>query len=228
MPTERHDLQGSLPDYVVKGLKADTNGIFSGSAVRHFEVGNKNQRIDKRWLTRAAAPDPFGGLPFVNATAEIDAPLVIVTYNFGGIEAGFEADDDTITFELDTSMAEEPIETHPNFVQLAKLYGWDQTVRMFAQLMPTNGQQGKTALSSGKKSKGKANPLFGTDSWLAIGVVYKKTYASSVIPGWLWEGIGTIVSKPPDIGKFHLPAESKKRNWLKLAPLASQIGRAHV
>ncbi|MEO6752170.1 MAG: hypothetical protein ABIP85_10355, partial [Chthoniobacteraceae bacterium] len=54
-----------------------------------------------------------------------------VTLHFEGI-ADDEKDDDQVTFELDTSMAEDPIQTHPFFDTLKTRYAWDAAKEQFA------------------------------------------------------------------------------------------------
>jgi hypothetical protein len=215
--------RGNLPAYVVKSLRRDKIGIYSGSVTRTFQVGEENQRIDPLWLDPALAPAPWG-LPCVDATAAITPPVCVVTYNYEGASGGDNSfSEDEVTFELDTTMAEEPIETHPSFAALKKLYGWDQDERRFNEFLAQVPKEGALA---GTKEKGKPNPLFGVDSYLAIGCVYRKTYAARTLPAAILRGIGTIVEKPPDIGQFHLPSSISKRNWLKLAPKISKRGSA--
>ena len=62
-------------------------------------------------------------------------------------------DEDQVTFELDTSMAEDPIQTPPFFDTLKTRYAWDAAKEQFAETLPeSSGEQ--TALSgSGKKSR---------------------------------------------------------------------------
>ena len=164
------------------------------------------------------------GLPFRsrNFTQEDDGTFKVVLH-FEGVTFEFN-DDDKVTFELDTSMNEDPIQTHPFFDTLKKRYGWDEVKEQFAETLPEqSGQQ--TALSgSGKKVK--KNPMFGVDNWLVVGAVFRKTYAARVIPSGLLRGIGTIIDRPPGIEQFKIPSAAKKRNWLKLAPKIKRRGNA--
>jgi hypothetical protein len=218
------NVRGALPPYIVKSIRRDQNGIFAGVAERHFMVGEVNQRIDLIWLTPASAPNPWG-LPCTDASGEInDAGVCIVTYQYQGLDQSWTfAEEDQVTFELDTSMNEDPIETHPAFKQLKKIYGWSQTERMFAESVPNINTGNALTTTAGKTIP---NPLFGTDTWLTIGAIYRRTYAARSIPSTVLQGIGTIVKRPPDIGQFKLPADSKKRNWLKLSPKVSRTGNA--
>ena len=144
-----------------------------------------------------------------------------VTLHFEGLES--EAQDDQTTFEFDVSMSEDPIESHPNFDAIAAKYGWDDVERSFPKSAPEASESGSAL---GKKSKAKTNPLYGVESYLAVGAVYRKTYASRTIPSGVLRGIGSIVERPPGVGQFNLPSTGGKRNWLKLAPKIRRRGNS--
>jgi len=136
-----------------------------------------------------------------------------VTLHFEGMTDDAK-DEDQVTFELDTSMAEDPIQTPPFFDTLKTRYAWDAAKEQFAETLPeSSGEQ--TALSgSGKKAK--KNPLFGVDNWLVVGAVFRKTYAARNIPSGILRGIGTIVDKPPGIEQFKIDAPASMRNPLRV------------
>lgn len=144
-----------------------------------------------------------------------------VTLHYEGLED--EAKDDQTTFEFDVSMSEDPIESHPNFDAIAEKYGWDEVEKAFPKF-PPGGTSDGGALS--KKTKAKKNPLYGTESYLAVGAIFRKTYATRTIPPGVLRGIGSIVERPPDIGQFRLPSTGSKRNWLKLAPKIRRRGNS--
>jgi len=146
-----------------------------------------------------------------------------VTLHFEGI-SGEEPRDDQMTFELDTSLAEEPIQTHPFFETLKTRYAWDKEKEQFAETLPEAGGQ-QTALS-GSGTNPKKNPMFGTDNWLVVGAVFRKTYAAKTIPPSILRGIGTVVDKPPGIEQFNIPGAARRRNWLKMAPKIKRKGNA--
>lgn len=146
-----------------------------------------------------------------------------VVLRFEGREAGPPTDEQT-TFEFDVSMSEDPIEAHPNFEAIARKYGWDEVERAFPKTAPGGSTSDGSAL--GKKSKPGKNPLYGTESYLAVGAVFRKTSAARSIPGSVLRGIGGIVESPPNIGAFHIPGTGGKRNWLKLAPKIRRRGNA--
>jgi hypothetical protein len=157
-----------------------------------------------------------------NFSQEDDGTYKVVLH-FEGIAAEGPADDQ-VTFELDTSMNEDPIQTHPFFDTLKTRYHWDAVKEQFSETLPeSSGQQ--TALSGGSQ-KTKKNPLFGVENWLVIGAVFRKTYSARTIPAGLLRGIGTIVDKPSGIEQFRIPSAAKKRNWLKMAPKIKRKGNA--
>lgn len=217
-------VRGHLPDYVVRSLRRDRNGIFSGQVAVPHLVDMNQARVRLEWMNPTVAPKLWG-IPVVGVTAELNPPAVWVLFDYQGLDPnGGAPTDDDVTFEIDGSMSEDPIETHPSFLGLLKSkYGWDQNERRFAETIGSSGG-GDTALS-GEKKAGKANPLFGTDSWLAVGAIYRRTYAARAIPPSAFFGIGTITSRPPDIGQFNMPSLGK-RNWLKLAPKIVRTGNA--
>ena len=169
-------------------------------------------------------PDLGVGLPYRSRTfSQEDDGTFKVVLHFEGVPTEF-SEQDQVTFELDASMSEDPIQTHPFFDTLKTRCHWDAVKEQFSEALPaTAGQQ--TALSGGSQ-KLKKNPLFGVENWLAIGAVFRKTYAARTIPSGLLRGIGTIVEKPPGIEQFKIPSAAKKRNWLKLAPKIKRKGNA--
>ena len=172
----------------------------------------------------------------LNVTSDLGIGLPLVTRSFkqsedGGYEVTLhyegiddEPKEDQTTFEFDVSMSEDPIESHPNFDALAEKYGWDEVEKAFPKFPPGTATSDGSAL--GKKSKAKKNPLYGTESYLAVGAIFRKTYAVRTIPAGVLRGIGSIVERPPDIGQFHMPSTGSKRNWLKLAPKIRRRGNS--
>ncbi len=146
----------------------------------------------------------------------------MVTCQFEGPGSSIGSDDN-ITFELDTTMSEDPIESHPNFAAIADKYGWNATEKAFQINMPGT-QKTTVALKNGTSLDKATNPLYGVQSFLAFGCVFRKTYASKTIPSNIFESVGSIVSAPPSIGQFALPTAPTKRNWLKMSPKLRRRG----
>jgi len=171
-----------------------------------------------------ALPNLGIDLPYRSRTfSQEDDGTFKAVLHFEGVTAQY-ADEDSVTFELDASMNEDPIQTHPFFDTLKVRYHWDAVKEQFSETLSQGGGQ-QTALSGGSQ-KTKKNPLFGVENWLVIGAVFRKTYAAKTIPSGLLRGIGTIVDKPPGIEQFKIPSAAKKRNWIKLAPKIKRKGNA--
>jgi hypothetical protein len=217
-------LQGVLPDYRVKSLRRDKTGVYRGVIIRHFLVGTVGQRVDPAWLSESAAPNIWS-IPLDNADAQVlNNGVCEVTYNYEGVDPNSPPNDERETqFELDTTFAGEDIETHPKFKELAREYGWDPIERRFSEQLPETSGQNGFAKNGGKN---KENPLFGTDQWLVVGAIFRRTRALLSVPDEALRGIGTIVERPPSIGSFQLPSDSKNRNWLKMAPQITKRGNA--
>ena len=226
-----------FPDYIIKSLSRNELGIFAGLVERHFKIGTVGQRIDPAWMLPENAPRPWS-IPCRDTDATIEDAMCIVSYRYqgGGDTAPRE---DEVTYRLESTMAEKPIQTHPKFVsQLEALYDFGehttatgQTYTGFSQYLTHNFDSTKkgqflNALSAANGKNETLNPLFGLDTYFSVSVVFVKTYAvpASRMPGHLLNGIGTIVPTPAGVGQFHLPPAARKRNWLKLAPNLSKKG----
>jgi hypothetical protein len=139
-------------------------------------------------------------------------------------EGADEPKEDQKTFEIDASMAEEAIKTHPNFEALKKTFGWDESLGSFSEYLPGDTSSGGLASGSQSGSTRKKSKMYGVESWLVAGAMYRVSYASKTVPSSIFQGIGTVQT-PPQIGKFNLP-NLGKRNWLKLAPKVRMRGNS--
>jgi hypothetical protein len=135
----------------------------------------------------------------------------------GGFEVsltyeGLEDDptDDQADFELDVSMSDDPIQTHPMFAVLKALYGWDTAEERFPETDPNQ----------------QPSPAYGAESYLTVGAVFRITTTRRSIPGSVLKGIGTITAAPPGIAQFQIPNADGQRNWLKSAPKIKRKGNA--
>jgi hypothetical protein len=121
-------------------------------------------------------------------------------------------------------MAEEAIKTHPKFEDLKKQFGWDESLNTFSEYLPSDTSSGGLSGGSQNGSARKKSKMYGVESWLVAGAIYRVTYASKTVPQSIFSGIGTVQT-PPSIGKFNLP-NLGKRNWLKLAPKVRMRGNS--
>ena len=207
-----------------------TTGITGGISETGVATVDVPIYVDTLLDALTAMPQNLGiGLPYRSRTfAQEDDGTFKVTLHFEGLSNdGPQNDDEKVTFELDTSMAEDPIQTHPFFDKLKSRYGWDAVKEQFAETLPeSDGGQQSALGGASDSSKTKKNPLFGVESWLVVGAIFRKTYAARIIPASILRGIGTIIGRPPGIEQFRIPSAAKKRNWLKLAPKIKRRGNA--
>lgn len=117
-----------------------------------------------------------------------------------------------ITEELDFSMHEEPIQSHPNFfvseTGIATVYKYDQFTKTFAKT----------------KSNGDPNPLYGCTSYLAMTAIFRKNQSVGNLAeiNGLFDNIGKISGPTSELVSIPVIAW---RNWLKLTPkIVSRAG----
>jgi len=171
----------------------------------------------------------------ISYTPSIDGiTLPVVSRSFrqseeGGYEVsitleGLEKEPTEKVFEIDASMAEEAIKTHPKFEDLKKTFGWDESLGTFSEYLPNDTSSGGLSSGSQNGSTRKKSKMYGVESWLVAGALYRVSYSSTTVPSSIFYGVGTVQT-PPSIGKFNLP-NLGKRNWLKLAPKVRMRGNS--
>ena len=126
--------------------------------------------------------------------------------------------------ELDFSLTQEKINTHPNFFPtggLKETYGWQDDGSgggSFPATMPasttTNGTQKNKATTT-------ANPLYNRDTWWAPGLIYMVTRTLETCPSDVFQNIGAIDEPRQAEYGVKLPTRFVNRNWLKMAPQVS-------
>lgn len=166
--------RGTLPDYYTGTFRRAENGICTGTAWRLFRVGGVNQRINPAWLTAAAAPDPFGGVPFTgDAVAEPPSDgHVKVTYNYAGVEVSFEPDEFP-SFTITVHPQSLPIQQHPRFAAFEKLWGpYDEELQSFPKYLAKGATvANETPEDEATATGAKISPGFGLSQWYAFGIV---------------------------------------------------------
>ena len=109
-----------------------TTGISGGISETGVATVEVPMFVDTLAEALSVLPNLGIGIPYRSRafTQEGDGGFK-VTLHFEGI-ADDAKDDDQVTFELDTSMAEDPIQTHPFFDTLKTRYAWDAAKEQFA------------------------------------------------------------------------------------------------
>lgn len=99
-----------LPDYVVTNFSREKTGILTGTVIRHFKIGQANQRLKALWTAISSAPDPGWGIPCVAAPGTIRDGLFIVEYRYEGIETEYSFEDANVIVQWEPTESEESIE----------------------------------------------------------------------------------------------------------------------
>jgi hypothetical protein len=166
----------------------------------------------------------------VNRRYDRDGSMGIYTYTFEGFLANHEV---IYVYELEFSMNQEPIETHPNFEVFEPKFGPYNPLDRVWPRVPTSRQAQAAGLPGGgdAASSTVTNPLFGTTSFLSPGATFRKMYTDTSIAETDLDGIGTI-RQPDGLDDFNKEfsewvQNQSKRNWLKLAPKINKRGGAY-
>lgn len=162
---------------------------------------------------------PFG-FPIVNREAdETEVGSFMLKLTFEGLAGEGTRDvdnasEDILEAELDGNMSGDTLKSHPNWQFIAAKYGYSTTTEEFPVNMPTTAGQAA-----------QPNDLHGSDSYLAVGAIFRLSFATKNPPSSIIDKIGEIFSLPPRYDLLGLPAPRGKRNWLKLAPKIDRRGR---
>lgn len=215
-----------------RAWRTDKNNLTTGAIEFHREEAFDKPSFE--YLGLRSGPRLSGvsrlvsGVSCVGAERTYDEKMqmAIYTYSFEGLGTSDFEPLEQPTFELDFTMREEPIETHPAFEKLARDYFWNYERKEFARNIPQDSSKAGLA-SANDPTKRATNPMYGVTSYLVPGVVYRRSYTSTYLPNYVVNGIGTIVV-PPGIANFSslLDILGGGRNWLKLAPKVQQRGTA--
>jgi hypothetical protein len=201
------NVKGILPAQLLHSVQVDRHGLISATVKRY-------RLLSESGFLEALRDAPAIGLPLVGVQYAIQNGRAEIDYAYEGIDPSLADPSELTTYELDTSMSEDSIKTHPSFAKLKKIYGWDDEKEQFPEFLPDSAGADNALQASGTSTQQKSD-LAGADSYLSVGAIYRITYAARSMPAGLLRGIGTIVT-PPGIGRFSIDAG--QRNWLKLAP----------
>jgi hypothetical protein len=207
---------------IVGETQAHATGLITGS--RDASTGEVTSTIMYRVPTEsdcrsyAGGPHPTIDIPEVSRSwSELEGCLgfdLTITYK-GKPEADDVVEDD---YSLDVSFSEEPIQSHPNWDYIKKLYRAtveDDKVK-FQEYVRFSGK-GKQSTVKGSKGFSK-NPMFGVETWLVLKAVLRREYTSTKRPNLSM--IGKIVKKAP--GGFATPED---HDWLVMPPKSRRKGK---
>ncbi|MEM7700060.1 MAG: hypothetical protein AAF236_16825 [Verrucomicrobiota bacterium] len=171
--------------------------------------------------------DPnFMGLELVSRTlgnwdAKTDLAGFQVDLNYAGGDPELLGQE---SWSFDTSFRNEPIEKHPHFPTLRDIYGgeigpdgrvvWPETVPAELRQATRQGLR-ETA------GEDRANPMFGTDSYLVFAAIAKRSYVTTSLTS-VFRNVGRVVPRLP--GDAPDISFDEERQWLKMAPKPSQVG----
>lgn len=206
------NVYGDHQEIHIGTFQMDRVGLVSGSVQVH--------KVESQWgdgtvnnpryplLSIFSAPNM--GIPCVGCERTYKPGRGIYTYTYEGVVAGFEfGSDNTTVFELEFSMNEESIQTHPQFEEFATEGQWDGEKNEFPFKINADPD-------ADPPEEGDPNPWYGVASYLVPGAIYRKTYISSSIPASAQSNVGKIFNTPPGVGVFNVNFNGRK--WLKLAP----------
>ncbi len=141
---------------------------------------------------------------------------VVVKYE--GFEDGKEEGEET--FEYTPGFSEEPIESHPLYLNLLEIYQGVYDPEAKSTTWPLTYQSKSNGLkaSGGKDAK---NPMLDVNTFILLTCTFVHTYSARVIPDNLVDRIGELRDDLP--GGFPTPSG---RNWMLMAPRIRKRGNA--
>ncbi|TSA32137.1 MAG: hypothetical protein D4R65_10080 [Verrucomicrobiaceae bacterium] len=211
------------------GEPISVEGSVDQRGIAKMEVTYVAATLDLAW---GIAPGEYSGLVRTGLSLrKLGGGGYNVTGTYEGAALGGTGDrsgqnaEDMITYELDFTQAQKPIQVHPNFATkkkgLKEVYKWgaldaDNASFGFQEKCP----DGVTPVV-GEKGEG-VNPLFGVTDWLDIGAIWRKSWMEkeNTIPESIFTNLGRI-----DTPDGPVPTVNQGRNWLRSAAKVRGRGR---
>ncbi|MEI6715719.1 MAG: hypothetical protein WCO60_18355 [Verrucomicrobiota bacterium] len=127
-----------------------------------------------------------------------------------------------VEYELDTSRRDVPVAAHPCIYEIMYQYdGWeDESGVHFERTYKPKGKGASGTFGMKVKSEGEPNPMFGIDSFVDIGAVWRITSVARQIPRG---APGKIVAQPPT-DKQPPKMGVGPRNWMTMPVKARKRG----
>lgn len=223
-------------------FQVDRTNLFTGRVEMHvledFDKPNGNYLslafgrtiADLSGISNLATGSRSHPLPLcvgVERRYEAEGSMAIYSYTFEGV-LKFR-DERYVQFDLEFTMMQEPIETHPNFAALDSAFGpYNPINREWPRVMSgSSASQGLTGGVTGALGP-TTNPMYGVTNYFSPGAIYRLTFTDVDVDPDFMNDIGTIVT-PPKISEAFSEFQtwvtsSTGRNWLKMSPRISQRG----
>jgi hypothetical protein len=202
---EELERYGTYSDYTLGDFQMDRYGILNGTSIRKRDIVSKIAPYDYKLLKIKAAP--ILPVPCINVRASNENGIAIYTYTYEGLSP--EVPVGETTYELEGQDNHDPIDTHPNWLYLAKKY-------------KAVAEPGTDNFDHFKKYIGSAlNPLYGVREYISIGLTFRRTSTYHDLPHSVFGNAGEI-DKPRSLRQDdpQPPVLAGRRNWLKMAPRA--------
>ena len=216
MASENLNVFGTPKSLVAEDFSCDKYGVFTGIIKRSRIEMPLPEKYD--WLITASAPQWIA--PCVKVVRSYKPGIATYAYQYEGVPPNYDPIDDPM-FRFIGSMEQAGIRAHPNFAYLQQKYGWDSVRREFPENMP--GQTTGRGFAPNSMAAPNKSELFGTESWLAMGAVYQRTYVRKIVPVSAFDHIGEIV-RPEGVGMIFPIPNLGSRNFLKMAPELTRRG----
>lgn len=176
-------------------------------------------------MAKGTATQPVPSCVGVERRYDNENSMAVYTYTFEGIATSHG--ERFIEFELEFTMNQEPIETHPSFPELQVIFGpYDPLNRLWQpHITQAAANVGLQQTTGGGPV---TNPMYGVTSYLSPGLIYRMSYTDVDVDPDFMDHVGTIVIPP--IPEELFPQlqgwiqNTGFRNWLKLAPKIRQHG----
>ncbi len=181
------------------------------------ETRSINERgVERREVTWLLAredwrpPQAWRNLERVSATTEPEngAWRHVAVYEglAGEGGGGGQREPALVTYELDGTQSQQPIQSHPDFERLRRVYGWEKLEDGsfgFPKQVPAGG--------GGGAREGGISPLYGVTAWMDVGVVWRKTWAvrEAEVPRIRLQDLGRI-----SVPEGPAPRPGERRNWM--------------
>lgn len=204
------DIVGQAPPHPTGLISGgvDSSGIVT--SILKFRVETEK---DARDYMRGQSHPTLGIPEDSRSWEEMDGCLGFeLTITYKGV-----SDEEGEDVELDASFSEEPIESHPNFLEIKKKYkGWINAEGE-VEFPETIKLESSKGLKKGAEEDVK-NPMFGVKTYLVLSAVVRRSFSSSKRPRLSM--IGSIVKSVP--GGFSTP---ENHDWMIMPPKSRRRGK---